>query len=67
MWRVRWHRVAIHESACVEHAEAVAFKCGLLRGRVPSHSDEVEDWIDGFHGRFRSADFTRYRQSIAFV
>ena len=67
MWRTGGHRVGIHESSCIEHAEAVALECGLLGGRVPSHSDEVEDWIDGFHGRFRRADFTRYRQSVAFV
>lgn len=43
--------MAIHEASRVEHAKAVAFECGLLRGRVPRHSKEVEDRIDGFHGR----------------
>jgi hypothetical protein len=53
MWRTGRHRMAIQEAPRVEHAKAVAFECGLLRGRAPRHSDEVEDRIDGFHGRFR--------------
>jgi hypothetical protein len=64
---VEGHGVAIHESSRIEHAKATAFKSRLLRGRVPRHSKEVEDRIDGFHGRFRRVDFTRYRQSIALV
>lgn len=50
MRRVDGHRVAIHESSGVEHAEAVAFESGLLRGRVPRYSEEVEDGFGGFHG-----------------
>ena len=67
MRRSSEHRVAIYKAPCVEHTKAVTFKCCLLRGSVPCHSDEVENRIDWFHGRFRRTDFTHYPQSIEFI
>lgn len=51
MRRIGGHGVAIHESSGIEHAKAVTFESRLLGGRVPRHSEKVEDRVNRFHGR----------------
>lgn len=53
MRRIGGHGVAIHESSGIEHAKAVTFESRLLGGRVPRHSEKVEDRFNGCHGRIK--------------